>query len=648
MTDFEEPTIEPVIDDRTPNFGWPMVHKANNARETDTHRMRSAIHAVDAELAELAGAENAITGEMLMKVTDYSVQATDRGKTVSINAAGPATVSLPLLSEVSPGFQVRVMALGAGSVTITPQGGATIQGSAGIVLIKDQSAVIWCDGTKWYDGALSTPRTLTAIPLIDKHFLFAEDYGVHGDDYVSASNLGSDKSSAIISAVEAGINSGRQVILPEGKFRMDSAVDWQQSDHLRLRMAGAGDEATQFVVNGDVNHRGALRFEMTNATKWCNFRMQDFGVRAASQSTTGFANCGTAVQLVRSPAPGLRGHREATFERISIESLDNTQGYFERQFDLEGLWSSIIKDSRANQLITAQQSDTANAYRNNWIAYTPESALHVRGCYGFVAMDTLFRCGGGTSVDGASVAAGAPIIFDTSGKSEGGLFIRCVSNFGKIGVLVRGEGNEPGFSYKHGHINSRDILVFVGWGRTGTISDNLLYLDDGSTQKVNDVPRGPNPDSIGQPVLIEYGPNSDGGWIVSGNTLHYVAHTNDDQMIYVWSRANESRNYMFYGNKHNFPEFGFKYGFYSGVKHKITAGTNEWCDAVTAAWANGGAGYQYEDTQGNRVLITGLGDPNTYSAMPRVVKANSRYLDALATGHGEYRYNGTAWVAVTA
>lgn len=441
MTDFEEPSIEPVIDDRTPNFGWPMVHKANNARETDTHRLRSFAHSVDAELASAALYTTSA------KSGDYTVVADDKGKVIVVTSATAATITLPTVASVPQGFHVKVMSLGAGRITVEPQGASTIQGEAALDLSEDQSVTLWSDGTNWYNGALGTPRLLTVVPLIDKNFLFAAEYGAHGDDYVSASDMGSDKSAAVIEAVERSINSGRVCVMPEGKMRMDSAVDWQEADHLRLRIAGAGDEASQLCINGDVNSRGALRFNMTNRSKWCNLRVSDLAIQACSPTQTTVRNCGTAVQLRRSDPPGLRQHREATFERVFIGSQDNFEGYFERQFDLEGLWNGIIKDSRASQLPTAINHDSANAYRNSWLPYKPESALHVRGCYGFVAMDTIFRCGGGNVVDGVTVPAGAPIIFDTSGLAEGGLFIRCVSNFGKTGVLIRGTANEPAFQF---------------------------------------------------------------------------------------------------------------------------------------------------------------------------------------------------------
>lgn len=116
-------------------------------------------------------------------------------------------------------------------------------------------------------------------------------------------------------------------------------------------------------------------------------------------------------------------------------------------------------------------------------------------------------------------------------------------------------------------------------------------------------------------------------------------------MIYVWSRASESRNYMIDGNKHNFPGLGFRYGLYSGVKHKVVAGSNEWCDAVATAWNNGGGGYQYEDPTGIRVRIFGSGAPGSGS-MPRVIRTGDKYDDMQAVNGDRYRYNGVAWAVV--
>ncbi|ORE91014.1 sialate O-acetylesterase [Aurantimonas sp. 22II-16-19i] len=54
MSDFDPPAFPPAIDDRTPNYGLPLVHRDNYAKETDTYRLRSAIHAIDAKMAEIA------------------------------------------------------------------------------------------------------------------------------------------------------------------------------------------------------------------------------------------------------------------------------------------------------------------------------------------------------------------------------------------------------------------------------------------------------------------------------------------------------------------------------------------------------------------------------------------------------------------
>ncbi|MCQ0986388.1 hypothetical protein [Jiella marina] len=49
--DFDTPALAPVVDDRTPNYDLPMPNVKNNTARTDVPRLRSAIHAIDAELA---------------------------------------------------------------------------------------------------------------------------------------------------------------------------------------------------------------------------------------------------------------------------------------------------------------------------------------------------------------------------------------------------------------------------------------------------------------------------------------------------------------------------------------------------------------------------------------------------------------------
>ncbi|ORE87751.1 hypothetical protein, partial [Aurantimonas sp. 22II-16-19i] len=129
MPDFDPPAIEPVVDERTPNFDLPLVSKLNNSAQTDTHRLRSAIYKVDEELGKVktASADTATPTQAGAKrdgSNDAPAVATWLATLRDSNLRGEATGKLTLSSRVvidlsgtSPGEHLAIFGSGLNSQT---------------------------------------------------------------------------------------------------------------------------------------------------------------------------------------------------------------------------------------------------------------------------------------------------------------------------------------------------------------------------------------------------------------------------------------------------------------------------------------------------------------------------------------------------
>src|SRR5258707_182547 len=87
--------------------------------------------------------------------TNYTFLASDYGKVVTFNNVSAVAGTLPqAIGSFNP-WNVNVVNSGAGTVTITPQGGSTIGGNTTLVLLTNQSAYIVSDGVN-YQVAINT------------------------------------------------------------------------------------------------------------------------------------------------------------------------------------------------------------------------------------------------------------------------------------------------------------------------------------------------------------------------------------------------------------------------------------------------------------------------------------------------------------
>jgi len=457
---------------------------------------------------------------------------------------------------------------------------------------------------------------------IDKTYHFAVSDGVHGDDYVSATDLGTDKSAAMQTAINTAITDKKILVMPPHAFiRMDAMVTWSASTDLKLIIDG--NNAT-LVANGDVNSTGLLKLECTSISKTMDIEIKDLSFSAASPISGGVVNCGRGLQIIHSPAPGLRGFTSVLLENVEFYSLNNDQGYFSRPLYIEGAWFVHGKNVRSNQLLTANLTDAANKYRNNWLAFVPESACHLKEVYGFFFEDCMFRCGGGL-IDGTE---GAAFVSDTNGSAEGGILRNCTANYSRTGVQLRGTSNEPGFTMLSGHINARDYCVDIQRGKNLRFSGILAYLDDGMA--------GANPDGAADPSIFKCGTLSGSNIIVEGVDWHYAAHQNLANARFFDSNAVSTQTYFIRDNKVGDTTL-FKHGFSSSTQHTVFASGNAFAHGTIPFSNDAIVGYQYEEMDNLRRRITGYNSPagNTF---PGTLTNGDLYIDPnIMAGSDTYR-----------
>jgi hypothetical protein len=81
--------------------------------------------------------------------TTYTFLASDYGQFVTFNNVGSVAVTLPQATGSFSPWNTFTKNLGAGTVTITPQGGSTINGASTLVLSQNQSAWITSDSVNY-------------------------------------------------------------------------------------------------------------------------------------------------------------------------------------------------------------------------------------------------------------------------------------------------------------------------------------------------------------------------------------------------------------------------------------------------------------------------------------------------------------------
>jgi hypothetical protein len=120
----------------------------------------------------------AVSGREVVKTANYTIVAGDAGWTVIANLATAITFALDAVAtiaaaiEANTQFQCRVFNIGAGTLTVDPDGSETINGAATLTLAQYEGATIWTDGTSWRadvgeGSATLSVASVTAMKAID-------------------------------------------------------------------------------------------------------------------------------------------------------------------------------------------------------------------------------------------------------------------------------------------------------------------------------------------------------------------------------------------------------------------------------------------------------------------------------------------------
>jgi hypothetical protein len=92
------------------------------------------------------GANGVLNAIEVVKTSNYSIAATDNGKTLVANSASAIGFTFAAAATLTSTFMVLVGNRGTGALTLTPSASEQIDGAANLVLQQGMSAIIYSDG----------------------------------------------------------------------------------------------------------------------------------------------------------------------------------------------------------------------------------------------------------------------------------------------------------------------------------------------------------------------------------------------------------------------------------------------------------------------------------------------------------------------
>lgn len=102
-----------------------------------------------------------------VKTADYALAAADAGAMLIADKATPIAFTLPAAAALGPGFAFMARNAGAGDLAIDPDGAATINGAATLVLKQHEAALLWTDGANWRANVWAQGGGISAAILQD-------------------------------------------------------------------------------------------------------------------------------------------------------------------------------------------------------------------------------------------------------------------------------------------------------------------------------------------------------------------------------------------------------------------------------------------------------------------------------------------------
>lgn len=102
-----------------------------------------------ASTAVWTAVSNTFTGTESVKTNDYTVVLTDAGNIITANKASAITFSLTAAATIGASKLFGFKNIGAGTLTIDPNGSETIEGATTFSVTTNQGVIAYCTGSAW-------------------------------------------------------------------------------------------------------------------------------------------------------------------------------------------------------------------------------------------------------------------------------------------------------------------------------------------------------------------------------------------------------------------------------------------------------------------------------------------------------------------
>jgi hypothetical protein len=295
--------------------------------------------------------------------TSYTFLASDYGNLVTFNNAGAVAVTLPQATGSFFPWNVFVRNLGAGTITITPQGGSLINGATSLAVTTGGSIQIVSDGTNYQlASGLTASSSLPAMPAdtlicnptgssaapqnctsqqAQTVLNLSQCINITSSAYGGSGNNSTDNTTPLTTAFAALTGTGGCIYFPPGKYRFNSAVSLTMPSSLfSTAIVGAGADSTILTWP---NVSGGLTINYVNALNTAHVR--DLSI------TTGQAGGGTGLTLTST------AHTQGISDIYRV-TLRGDDGYNVTDYWGIGVFSHYITNLNVEGLMVIGQGTT--------------------------------------------------------------------------------------------------------------------------------------------------------------------------------------------------------------------------------------------------------------------------------------------------